>query len=211
MKIIPTFTVGLERLFSSFPLLINICSLYYKEIVKKEIKLGEISSHERVLCIGGGSVPCTALEIAKRTGAKVQVVDIDPTAVENAKKVVKRLGMESQIDVKLASGQQIDTSSFNVIHVALQAQPHEEILENVWKKAPCGTRVLIRSPKDCLRKFYTALSRDYSCINCKSIEQKYCTMKETLLFTKTEGGLDYEKDGYGAGSLSYSSVNSMVG
>ncbi|GAB6086417.1 nicotianamine synthase family protein [Alkaliphilus crotonatoxidans] len=184
MKLIPFFTTKLEKICASSMLLVKLMSIYYKKIVKREVALGEISSRDQVLCIGGGPLPCTALEIACQTGAHVQVVDIDPQAVNIARRVIRSLNMSKQVKVSLASGQIVDASHYSVVHVALQAHPHEEILKNIWKKAPCGTRILMRSPRNFLKSLYDYMAAECPCGKCKQIEQRNLTMNSTLLFTK---------------------------
>ncbi|SCZ06885.1 nicotianamine synthase family protein [Alkaliphilus peptidifermentans] len=196
MKLIPTFTSKLEKLCSISPLLIKLVEIYYKDLVKREVDLGQISCDDHVLCIGGGPLPCTALAIANQTGAQVYVIDIDPLSVEIAQKVIKRLNMTQKVKVGLASGQQMDVSDFSVVHVALQAYPREDIFKNVWKKAPAGARILMRSPKEALRPFYSSLPDEcHKCHQCMNIKQNNMTISCTLLFTKNQGGFKDDEKG----------------
>ncbi|KAB3534047.1 hypothetical protein F8154_09910 [Alkaliphilus pronyensis] len=171
MKFIPFITKEIEKIMSISPFLIKLCSLYYKRIVSNEIKLGAITNKDRVLCIGGGPIPATALEIAYKTGAIVDVIDGDPDAVDIARKVVKTLRISDKVKIEHGIGQKVDASDYSVIHVALQACPHDSILKNVWGKAPIGARILMRCPKESLAHCYTALSKEAYCYQCKQIEQ----------------------------------------
>ncbi|WP_031516003.1 nicotianamine synthase family protein [Desulfofalx alkaliphila] len=182
MKVISLFTKQLEKSLAHFPTLINLYGLYYKDIVKREVELGHIIPEDRILVIGGGPLPCTAMEIADQTGAKIVVVDKDPKAVEIARRVIKRYNMEDQIKVKLADGINISAVDYSVIHVALQVCNRTKVLQNILSKAPQGARILVRSQRDVLKRMYSALPA--WCKNCRFVEQKNSTMKATLLLIK---------------------------
>ncbi len=176
-------TKHLERLAVALPLLIGFFRLYYKNIVEKEISLGSISCEDKVLCIGGGPLPCTAMEIAQKTGATVQVIDNDPFAVEAARIILEKLNMEDRVKVDYCDGLKVDASQFSVIHVALQVQCHDRILKNIWNKAPLGARILMRSPRESLQVFYSAIVNE--CLtSCQYVEQENCTMKATIMLIK---------------------------
>ncbi len=184
MNMIAAFTKVFEEKAVFSPILQAFCKMYYNKAVQKEVNLASIKKSDRVLCIGGGPLPWTALEIAKRTGAKVDVIDVDTRAIFFAKQAVERFQLSQQIEISYASGQEVDPSQYSVIHVALQARPHDKILKNILGKSKLGTRVLMRYPHDKLNKFYHALPEDCLCDICNSTQQKHSTMSETLLFVK---------------------------
>lgn len=181
-KTILELTKRIERILALFPWLFNLYRLYYRRTVEQEIKLGCISCRDRVLCIGGGPFPCTALEIAGRTGARVKVIDNDPEAVEHARRVVEKLNMDSIVQVEHAEGKKLDVREYSVIHVALQIHPRDEVLKNVLQRASRGVRVLLRAPGDGFKSYYSPLSEDYFSRSCGYIKQGSKTMKATLLF-----------------------------
>ncbi|KNF07850.1 hypothetical protein CLPU_11c00180 [Gottschalkia purinilytica] len=211
MKIIPVFTKGLETISSLFPSLIRLYRFYYGKIVKNEVELGNITEDDCILCIGGGPFPSTALEIAYQTGAKVCVVDCDPTAVKRAKKVISKLKMDEMIKVLHANGREIDVSDFSVIHLALQVFPKDEILSNVLNRCKCGARILVRRPKEKLKSFYSCLPEHCYCNSCKHICQEKSTMEATLLFIKTKGGSMSEEIPSVHGRIDFNRSNSLVG
>ncbi|WP_176762009.1 class I SAM-dependent methyltransferase [Natronincola ferrireducens] len=190
---IALLTRELEKVFAQFPATSSILSLYYKNMVGKEIHMGNICKNDKVLCIGGGSFPCTALQIAQRTGAYVEVIDIDPIAIKNARRVVASLHMEKNIKIIEGRGQEIDPSRFSVIHIARQACPHIEILNNILNRASNGARILMRSNKNHLKTIHRFLNE--ACCNgkCCCMEKDYTFMQETVFFIKSHGGKRNEK------------------
>ncbi|QGG46628.1 class I SAM-dependent methyltransferase, putative [Heliorestis convoluta] len=191
----------LEKIALYSPGLFRLQKRYYEEIVGREIVLGSITEKDTVLCIGGGPLPCTALEIAKRTGAIVHVIDSDLGAVYSARKFVHKLNLSNQVKIFCAQGQTIDTSSYSVVHVALQAKPHDLILKNIWRKAKEGTRVLLRCPDISSFKSLFEQEKNPYCSACTLIEQKSATLKGTVLLQKGRENLEknvavYRGSGY---------------
>lgn len=193
MGTIALITKELEKILSIYPATSCVFYPYYKMMVDKEIELGKISKEDKVLCIGGGSFPFTALEIAKKTGAEIQIIDVDPTAIKNSKKVIHKLHMEEKIKVCQEWGQNVDASSFTVIHIARQAVPHEEILNNILSRATNGSRILVRSNRNSLTSIYNLLHLPYYCDKYSCKEKNYSMIKSTLLYIKNLGGKKNEK------------------
>ncbi|HEY4544636.1 MAG TPA: nicotianamine synthase family protein [Tissierellaceae bacterium] len=187
---IRSFTKFCEKILYKSNKLVNIYDLYYRDIVKKEIVLADIKNTDKVLIVGGGAVPCTAINIASKTNAKVDIIDIDEEAIKSSSSLIKRLGLEDRVKVYLGNGRSIDVSNYDVVHIALQVNPKEEIIDNVWSKSKVGTRLIIRQPKKILKSFYSNISYDYlSKIdnNIKAIYRNnlFNTMDKSLLIVKS--------------------------
>lgn len=182
-------TKWIERISSKSCPLVKLYSLYYHNMVREEIKLANVRSSDKVLCIGGGSIPCTAIELAKQTNAQVHVIDIDKDAVKCAKKVIAKLGLHENITVINRKGEDIDIAPYDVIHIALQVSPKEKVLKNIWEKAREGNRIIVRMPRKSLKLFYSNIRDDYvenssKCIKTMSIHYKTHTMDEILCLEK---------------------------
>lgn len=186
---IRTCTKWIEKNFSKNNALIKLYRLYYKNIVKREVKLADVKSCDKILCIGGGSIPCTAIELAKQTKAKVHVIDIDNQAVECARDVVVKLGLHKKITITSGKGQEIDIEPYDVVHVALQVSPKDEVLEHLWDRSKEGDRIIVRLPKKGLKVFYSNITEAFIEKNAKYIRSfpvsyKAKTMDEILLMVK---------------------------
>lgn len=186
---IMTCTKWMERIFSKYDSLVKLYSFYYRNIVKNEIRLASIGSSDKVLCIGGGSIPCTAIEIARQTKALVHVLDIDENAIECASKLIARMGLEDKITVINGNGQDIDISLYDVVHIAQQVSPKEGVLRNIWEKAKEGNRIIVRMPRKMLKPFYSNVTDDFiknnaGDISTCSIGCKARSMDEILLMEK---------------------------
>ncbi|QUH24824.1 nicotianamine synthase family protein [Serpentinicella alkaliphila] len=192
MDLVSVFTKKLEILSSFFPGLIGFYKWYYEKIVDEEISLGCISENDRVLVIGGGPFPCTAIEIARKTKAKIHIVDKDPVAVNSACNLIKKLNLEKQICITCTQGQEVDTEDYSVIHVAQQVYPKEAVLVNLLKKTKIGTRILLRSRARGLDSFYNRNCNLCLATDCKEIKQGKYSEKRTFLITKLGRGNEDE-------------------
>lgn len=182
---IPLLTTWLERMLALFPPLIGLYALYYKGLVEKEVHMGHISPGDKVLCIGGGPLPCTAMEIARTTGAKVDVVDTCSIAVGISRNIIKHRGLDEQITIRLARGEELNCSDYTVIHVARQVQPRHEVLANIRKNARRGARIILRLPHQSLQLLYQTLDRRCWHVDCL-LTNNNC--KETSLLLINQGG-----------------------
>lgn len=182
-------TKCIERNFSKNDLLVKLYGLYYKNIVKNEVKLADIKNCDKVLCIGGGPIPSTAIEVVNLTDANVHVIDMDGDAVACARDLVKRLGLNHKIVVDQGRGEDVDLSPYNVIHVALQVSPKEAVLKHIWSNCKMGARIIVRMPKKGLRHFYSNitdgfLERYSDYIRFYSSKFAANTIDKTLLMVK---------------------------
>lgn len=137
-------TTVLERLAIRLPVLHPLFSLYYDATIEKEIALGQITSSDHVLFIGGGPFPWTAMRVAEKTGATVDILDNSREAVQTAEKVIQRHTYASQLSVIYGAGEVVDAEGYSVIYIARQAQPHLHILENIWPTCEKGARIIVR-------------------------------------------------------------------
>lgn len=151
---IPGLTLWLEAFCCRFPLLSPFFRHYYHKAVDNEVRLGDISSTDHVLCIGCGPLPVTAMEIARRTGARITAVDICPMAVKWARRAVERNKLSHLVQVQKADGRKVNPRGYTVVHVARQVCPQQCVLDNILARCGNKVRVIVRTPHACLEKFY---------------------------------------------------------
>jgi nicotianamine synthase len=102
-----------------------------------------------VLFLGGGSLPLSAILLAK-SGYKLTVLDHDATAVTLSEQVIKKLGLDHLIDIRLSSAEQFNHyNEFDAIIVgALVGETIEEkteLISHITKMAKQGCPILCRS------------------------------------------------------------------
>ena len=182
MKIIKRVTAFLEKRIVKYPLLFKLYSYPYQNILKKEIALADISEKDRVLNIGCGSVPFSAIYTARLTGASVVGIDIDEKACNKAVDLVGRMNLSDRLKILVDDGVTVDPSGYTVILVALQAAPKKEILDNLLQNADKGTRLIFRLPRNCFENQYGNLPEE--CIIQNSTKQLMITFDKSVLLVK---------------------------
>lgn len=151
---IPRLTCWFESLCAHLPWLAAIYKLYYKKLLDREIELGSIKSRHRVLCIGAGPLPVTAMEIARHCGARVTAIDICPRAVRHARKTVNKHGLSAQVDIRYGDGREVCPRGYDVVHIAKQVCPQQCVLDNILPNSSPYTRIIVRTPHPCLEALY---------------------------------------------------------
>ena len=179
-SIIPRWTARLEKVLCRFPFLVNAYSLPYQKVVAREVALAGISSEDAVLVVGCGAAPFTAIEVARQTGARVQAVDVDPFAVEGARRAIRSLGLQSQIDVVLADASMDVPPDFSVALVALQAAPKVAIFQTLCRRGMPHSRLVFRVAATTFESHYDALSVDM--VPTGETSQNMKTFDRSLLF-----------------------------
>lgn len=192
MALITAITQRLEYMVEKLPWTYLFFKKYYDQIIDKEIKLADIKETDRILCIGGGPCPCTAIELHKRTGARVWVVDNDREVVYNALRNIERLNLSDFVSVKYADGRDICPKAFDIIHIALQVTPKGKVFENLINKARPGTKILVRIATDKYSKLYSSLDiAEAERGIYKKINHNRRNLDYTFLYV-TAGGLNEE-------------------
>lgn len=155
-------------------------ALPYRGVIRREVALAEISSRDHVLAIGCGSLPFTAVHVARMTGARVTAVDCDSAAVEKAQSLVARLGLAHRISVIHGDAACDPLPPADVALVALQAAPKEHIRANLRRSIPAGHgRVVYRLPRNGLVGEYGTLR--YSSCTCSSARHRMPTFDRSIL------------------------------
>ena len=182
------FTRKIEYLAVKSKLFYWIVSHYYRNVIQNEVDLANITHDDHILCIGGGACPFSAILFHKITGAKVTVIDNCKECLQEARRIIGRLGLDEHIRAIWQDGgnREFSVSEFSVVHFALQVCPMDYVFPKVKKQASAGTKLLVRKSKKCLGRMYSQLTGSF--LNCyKHIKhQKACNIGSTLLYIKRE-------------------------
>lgn len=130
----------------------------FKRLVAAEIKLANITSHDKILFIGSGPFPISPILLATLTGSMVDCFDISEEACIISKGVINAIGLSNKIKVYKKSGEKGAVQRYDVIDIALLAQPKENILNNLWENASHGARVICRNAEGFRLAFYKGIN-----------------------------------------------------
>jgi D-arabinose 1-dehydrogenase-like Zn-dependent alcohol dehydrogenase len=184
MKIIPKLVAFLEKRVALNRALVSLYTNYYHQVIDNEITLATISVRDRVLNIGCGAIPFTALLIARKTGAKVWAIDCDESAALIARQCVASQQLEHLVTVIHLDGAEEIPFDFDVAVVALQAKPKKEILENLYKSGSVQARIVFRQPRPELAHQYDLLPAQPRFCGC--IKQGMATFDKSVLYAGSQ-------------------------
>lgn len=117
----------------------------YIGLIKNENKLVNFSSDQKVVFIGGGPLPLTAILLNKLFNASCISVEINPDVAEVSQKVIKKLGLESKIQVVVGDETSITSCNYTVIMVAALAEPKERVFSNIWEEVDISVPIIYRT------------------------------------------------------------------
>ncbi len=138
----------LELLAVKTNLFYNVLMNWREPVFLNEIKMAKVSSKDKVLLIGCGIFPSETIVIAEKTGADVVGIDNSPVAVKHAKRFVDKKGLSNKITIKYADGDNFSVSNFNVIFIAINVFPINNVLLNLSNNLKENCRVLCKSIKN---------------------------------------------------------------
>lgn len=144
----------LEHIMGKNPWMQRLILAYYRPIVAKEVALCRARGNDRILCVGGGYFPCTAILFHQLTGATVTVIDNDAQAVTVAQALVRELGLSEQVLVRHNDGVDVSAQDYTIIHIAMQISPKETVFAQVHTTAQTQAKILVRNPKAHLERGY---------------------------------------------------------
>jgi hypothetical protein len=130
----------------------------YEELARREIKLAGITARDRVLFIGSGPFPITAIEYCRQTGCTADCVDYVPEAVETSREAIHRLSLGARIRCHECRGEDFPAAEFSVVLVGVLAAPKQAIFDNLQTTCADGCRIIARTTFGLRQLIYGAAS-----------------------------------------------------
>jgi 2-polyprenyl-3-methyl-5-hydroxy-6-metoxy-1,4-benzoquinol methylase len=134
-----------EKIVIKMEKLLPLYVKYYEDIVDKEIAMANISSSDKVLHMGCGSVPSTSILIAEKTVANVVGIDRNSRSVEEARSCVYLVRSDDRIQIKHAEVLNFPVENFDVIIASQGIEPQDKILNYISQSMKNDARVIFRT------------------------------------------------------------------
>lgn len=120
----------------------------------------------RILLVGSGSLPLSAILWNLKTGVKVECWDCDNYAVERSRKLMERLGLSENIEVKLKDFfDQQNFESFDLVMGAallgITEKEKEKVVKHLEENLAAGQTVLLRTSENLKVIFYQPVKLDW--------------------------------------------------
>lgn len=134
----------------------NAYPLYkrFNGLIKNEIKLARIDKKEKVLFIGSGPFPISAILLNKLAGCVVDCYETKKKYADISRRVISYLRLEDRIRIIRRKGEYLNNNKYSVIIIALLAKPKKEIIERISGKLPGNIKVICRTSHGIRRAFY---------------------------------------------------------
>ncbi len=175
--------------------------LFYGPMVRREIELAGVDHRHRILHLGCGPLPLTAMALAE-AGFRVDAVDRDPEAAFSAVKVIAGRGLDRKMDVICADGREIDYSDYDAVWVSFHVYPRRECLERILCTLNGGGRVIYRNPRGWRKQLYSHVeARSLTGTDAVSSTRQAFAKETVMMFKASQMGGMYSEEAHPASSV----------
>jgi len=122
--------------------------LYEKTVgieYRKEVNKFNLSKSKKILHIGCGSYPITALILAEMKVIRIVAIDHNEKCVKIAKKVLEQKNMNGKISVELGEGINYPLIGFDTIIASGCSQPKIQVINHILKNSDKKSKIIIRA------------------------------------------------------------------
>ncbi len=175
-----------EKIGCNFYPAFAIYTRLYRDVVKREVDLANVTQDDIVLNVGCGAIPFTAVHVAQLTGAKVIAMDRDELAVQKAKKSLHKFQLDDNIEIHCGDGADSIPFKFDAAIVALQVGEKPNILANLKQSARPGARLIFRQPAEKYQEEYGVLPNNVRAD--WKVEQTMQTFEHSYLYQIPQWG-----------------------
>tara|TARA_Y100001960_G_C14782785_1_gene888135 strand:+ start:3453 stop:4229 length:777 start_codon:yes stop_codon:yes gene_type:complete len=150
-----------------------------KEVTLMKRNIKDLES-KKIIFVGSGSMPLTALIMHYKYGLDVTLLDMDREAVEKSQKLVKKLGLNITVEHK--DFFEYNLSGFDVVFLASLVADKKQAIEKI--KVSGTTHFLTRGADGVYKIFYDDLSDDIkSGMQYSYIPSDHKTLNSSYLFS----------------------------
>lgn len=143
--------------------------------------------HDKVMFIGSGALPLTAIFLVKYFGLKVTLVDLDFQALELSRKLVSKLGLVKNFEFVHQDVFKIDNlKDFDIVFLAalVGGNTKEKITEKVYSKIKKDSHLLCRSAYDNRVLLYKPLNLSLLNFKCEREVKTYDEVVNSIIIFK---------------------------
>lgn len=140
---------GVAQYYLDYPLYAR-----FERLISREVELLDGVKPNRLLFIGSGPMPITALCLQHRLGTQIDCLERNVEAVYESKEALRLMGCENRINIFQGYGESIDVSEYDAVLIALLAKPKYDILKNIRETAPDHVKIICRTSEGARTVFY---------------------------------------------------------
>ena len=143
-SMIATLTRFQETFMGRFRFSDKLSALYYNRILDKEIALGNVRPGDRVLFIGGGSMPYSAYYLNQKTSAAVDVLDHDASVITSARAYLENR-QARDVHVYCGAFDSLNIGQYDHIFLAKQLIGKHRMINQLNQRKADHARLVVRA------------------------------------------------------------------
>jgi predicted GNAT family N-acyltransferase len=126
----------------------------FESLVRRELTLVAGSAPQRILFVGTGPLPISAIHAHLLTGVPVNCAARDEQAVTSSRQVLEACGLEKAIRAFSNDNSEYDFSPYDLVVVELQTGSGNAVLKRLRKRCKPGCHILYRTAHGLRRIFH---------------------------------------------------------
>lgn len=154
----------------------------YRGMVESEGKMAGLKENDKVIVLGGGSLPLTALTYTKFFNAHCTCIDIDKQAVKTSKELIHHLNLQKKIDIHYGNAFDYPLQGYDLILVVCLL-PKKKALEHVFKENS-NAKIVYRSAIGLFKLWYGETSeeelQEYKILQTVNTDKKYAAQSSLI-------------------------------
>lgn len=125
----------------------KLAYIYDRLIVKSyenEIGQFDISKSKKILHIGCGSYPITAIVLSRMSNGEIIGIDKSKNSIKRAERYISKKNIGIRVSVQHGDGSKFPLEGFDTIIISSCSIPKYIILEHLFNDAPSKSKIIVR-------------------------------------------------------------------
>jgi len=152
----------------------------FRRLIAHEVDLLRAPVPKRLLFIGSGPVPISAILYNEMLGIRVDCVDADIAAVDQSRELLKRLSLSNQVHVHRSDGAEVDASCYDAVVIALLAKPKSDILSQLARSVRPDCQIICRTSQGLRVLVYEPMDVETDLVHFRIVDQRHAQKGDTI-------------------------------
>ncbi len=154
---------------------------------KKEIEDFDLKNDKKILHIGCGAYPITAMILAGLENVKIVTIDNSRRSIKCANKVIKKNNLDKKIKVEYGNAIKYPLNGFDTIIISGCSVPKIQVFSHIIKNAKPNSKIIIRDTFLDIESILSKIAPDQEVTIAKKIKNhafsnsnwtSYCLLKK---------------------------------
>ena len=154
---------------------------------KKEIENFDLKNDKKILHIGSGAYPITALALASLDNVKIVTIDSDHRLIKCANKIIQKKNLQNKIKAEYADATKYPLDGFDAIIISGCSVPKIQVFDYIIKNAKSNSKIIIRDTYLDIESILSNIAPNQEVIIAKKIKNhafsnsnwtSYCIIKK---------------------------------